>query len=760
MSDQRKNVAGYVFAPSIALMDRLRYGAKFGLIGALLFIPIAVLSYLNTSSQSAQVDFNWKEHLGVDYADPLKDFLVAVQRHRVVRVAMLSGDGSLRETEAEVKKTADAAAARVTGVDSRSAARIGVTYGALMQTTARWNAIASAWDQVKERSKTNATDLDAEYERLTADITDLMLNSVANYSNLILDPDLDSYWLMDAYVGKLPLLGQTISRAGTAAMLASDDPSGRQLNLAGAYKLATSTSADLRDVNMATAFKETINPANPNRADKKDLQTNLKPALDLFEAGVQSHADAVVKAAFVSNATLPAGSTARSTLATLGELQSLYQAVTPELDAMILKRVTDKYERARTLGILATGGAVLLLIFLFAGFFLSVRASVVSISAATRAMIAGTTERFAARSRDELGDVLAQYNDINVALTEARTLRAKVEADNQGLQRNIMDMLEVVSTASEGNLTVRAHVTEGAMGNVADAFNQLLESLQKLIGEIDAQQHQSTEVVNTIRQTVQSMAAGATTQATELRHANALIENMTAEIERVSVNARSAADAAQRTEGSARDGSKNVDQVVLGMDQLRANVQSGAKKMKLLGDRSMEITGIVNVINRISEQTNMLALNAAIEAARAGEHGRGFSVVAEEVRKLAERTAVATQEIDKLVKAIQSETNETISAMDAQTEVVERESNVVTQAGASLARIREVSTESAALVAEISNVAVQQVTTARSVVGTMGQISGIAQRTEDGAQHAAGAMVTLVTAFDQLSKSIGRFRLS
>ena len=106
-----------------------------------------------------------------------------------------------------------------------------------------------------------------------------------------------------------------------------------------------------------------------------------------------------------------------------------------------------------------------------------------------------------------------------------------------------------------------------------------------------------------------------------------------------------------------------------GMDALRANVQAGAKKIKNLGDRSMEITSIVGTIARISEQTNMLALNAAIEAARAGEHGRGFSVVADEVRQLAERTAAATQEIESLVRAIQTETNESVDAIEQQTEV-------------------------------------------------------------------------------------------
>ena len=209
-----------------------------------------------------------------------------------------------------------------------------------------------------------------------------------------------------------------------------------------------------------------------------------------------------------------------------------------------------------------------------------------------------------------------------------------------------------------------------------------------------------------------------------------------------------AAEAAKRTESSALEGSEAVQNVISGMESLRSNVQAGAKKMKNLGDRSMEITSIVETISRISEQTNMLALNAAIEAARAGEHGRGFSVVAEEVRKLAERTAGATQEIGKLVKAIHLETNETVQAIEQQTQVVEQESQVVGQAGESLAKIREVSTQSADLVADISSVAQQQVSGTRVVVETIGQISSIALRTQEGAEGTVAIIGKLIQLSD------------
>jgi twitching motility protein PilJ len=238
------------------------------------------------------------------------------------------------------------------------------------------------------------------------------------------------------------------------------------------------------------------------------------------------------------------------------------------------------------------------------------------------------------------------------------------------------------------------------------------------------------------------------------------VQKSSTEMTRVGVAAASAADAAKRTENSAIKGTSVVQDIISGMQALRQNVQAGAKKMKGLGDRSMEITGIVDTISRISEQTNMLALNAAIEAARAGEHGRGFSVVAEEVRKLAERTAGATQEIAKLVKAIHNETNETVAAIEQQTQVVEQESKLVSQAGQSLIQIRDVSTESAGLVTDISQLARAQAEGTLVVGKAMRQISEIAQTTLVGAQGTVSSLTRLSELSSDLSTSMKKFRIN
>jgi methyl-accepting chemotaxis protein len=338
--------------------------------------------------------------------------------------------------------------------------------------------------------------------------------------------------------------------------------------------------------------------------------------------------------------------------------------------------------------------------------------------------------------------------------------RQQVDIENsQNLQQDITELLNVVADASDGDLTVRAKITAGVLGSVGDAFNTLMSSLGNLLAQVRSQLDQTERVIESIMQSSNRMSAGAATQTKELLQATQLVERMSQETVRVSEGGVQAADAARRAEQTAQEGAKVVQEVISGMGTLRANVQAGAKKMKSLGDRSMEITGFVGAISRISEQTNMLALNAAIEAARAGEHGRGFSVVAEEVRKLAERTANATQEIDKLVKTIHAETNETVEAIEHQTHVVEQESKIVGRAGESLAKIRAVSTESASIVFDISNIARKQSEGTTVVQRAMEQVSLIAQATREGVDGTTATVAQLTQLSSQLQKTISQFKV-
>ena len=276
---------------------------------------------------------------------------------------------------------------------------------------------------------------------------------------------------------------------------------------------------------------------------------------------------------------------------------------------------------------------------------------------------------------------------INQALNRADQQATVSKRENRQLQTSIMALLEAVDEVSEGDLSVRAPVTEGALGNVADALNQMLDQLASVLTETTELAQNIQDGLENVVQANRSVALGATKQSENIIQTSNRMQTISGEMETVSLNASDANGAAGSTMASAERGAKSVSSVILAMQELRGSVQDGAKKVKGLGDRSMEITDIVSVIAKISDQTNMLALNAAIEAARAGEEGKGFSVVADQVQRLAERTASATEEIAELVRYIQEDAGASVQAIDEQSAAVERESLNVSEAGKILEEI-------------------------------------------------------------------------
>ncbi len=741
-----------ILGPALVLMNRLRYLSKFLLMGTLMVLPLAGVLWLQWSGATEQINRNAKERVGVKYVEASRDFLQTLQKGRVLAVAVSGGAAGFKSEFDANRGKAQEAAQKLDEADKK--------YGADLRTSEKWKEIKDGWSKVSEMQFNNQTQADTEYAALTKQLVDLIANYAGNFSNLNLDPDLDSYWLKDSFLARLPFVGQVVANSATQSLRApkdEEDGLDRKLGLAGDYKLAETLMGEV-ETNMAVAFRETR-----NFGDSKTLKKRLDPEVKMAVGAVIGHNE-IVKRVFVAaeeegvNVASIADQLVVQTLQSLDQVYALDRAIGPELDGLIAARVT-KYERNRLAGAGAATLASVLVIYLFAAFYVSVRNSIRKLGEFTAKMIAGTEDFFMLASKDELGDVAVQYNQINAALVEARTLQRKVAEDNREIQDQIMGLLTVVSDASDGDLRVRAKISAGALGNVADAFNQLMESLQRLIGNVQQQLVSTLDAVKQITDASQTMVKGSTTQASEVQLVNALVERLAKEIAQVAATAQNASSAAQRTESSALEGSESVQNVIRGMDSLRSNVQAGAKKMKNLGDRSMEITSIVGTIARISEQTNMLALNAAIEAARAGEHGRGFSVVAEEVRKLAERTATATQEIEKLVKAIQLETNETVHAIEQQTQVVEQESQIVGRAGESLVRIREVASQSAGLTGNITSIATVQVEGTKEVVKGISQVQGIAQSTQQSAQATVVIAERLAKLSEDLEQGLKRFKV-
>src|ERR1043166_7959769 len=357
-------------------------------------------------------------------------------------------------------------------------------------------------------------------------------------------------------------------------------------------------------------------------------------------------------------------------------------------------------------------------------------------------------------SADAFGFIAEQVN--RAAENSSRAIFNQEAQEN--LQKSVTEFLTIVSQIARGDLTLRGRVSNDALGNVVDSVNYMLDNFAKVLERVRKAAIDVQSSANEILVSSEQMSNGAGQQDQEITNTSSAVEELTVSMKQVSNNAEASAEAARRALDAAEQGNRAVRDTLEGMQRIRASVQATAKKIKSLGDRSLEISEIINLINAITEQTNLLALNAAIEAARAGEAGRGFAVVADEVRKLAEHSRTATKDIAALIKAIQAETNEAVVVMEEGTKEVEIGARLADQAGKALDAISSVVRQSAELVQEISLASKQQVRGTEGVAHAMQIISNITRQTSQGTRGTVATVSQLVKLSDQLNEALSQFR--
>jgi methyl-accepting chemotaxis protein len=365
------------------------------------------------------------------------------------------------------------------------------------------------------------------------------------------------------------------------------------------------------------------------------------------------------------------------------------------------------------------------------------------------------SKKAAVKSGDELGQL---GQTLNTTIDRLQGL-VQTEADRDKMQHQVMDLLSIVSGAAEGDLTVKAEVTADALGSVADAFNLMIVGLTSLVSQASGVANEIQHSTADILHASDRMRRGAEQQTMRIESAVGAVSTMSHTIQRMAENAEAATQASQKATQAAVKGGTSVAETIKGMQRIRAAVQTTAKKIKGLGERSLEIGAIIEVINEIATQTNLLALNAAIEAARAGEQGRGFAVVADEVRKLAERAGRATKDITSLIKGIQVETSEAVTVMEEGTHEVEEGTKLADQAGAALREIEQIVKQTSALVTDITRAAADQVKVSESVANSMDTISKLTQETTDGVRNTVETISRLADLSKRLTDAIGRFKL-
>ncbi|MGH8585137.1 MAG: methyl-accepting chemotaxis protein, partial [Gammaproteobacteria bacterium] len=349
-------------------------------------------------------------------------------------------------------------------------------------------------------------------------------------------------------------------------------------------------------------------------------------------------------------------------------------------------------------------------------------------------------------------------NQVRVA-RERNEEAARIAAESKSNQQSILRLMDELAEISEGNLAARTTVTSEITGAIADSINATVTELYGVVTGIDTAAKQVTGATDEARVVASGLASSARAQSTRIKDAATAVQLMTRSITEVSETATRSADVAKHTLDAAETGAQAVHSSITNMESIRAQIQETSKRIKRLSESSQEIGEIVDLISDITEQTNVLALNAAIQAAAAGEAGRGFTVVAEEVQRLAERSATATNEIAALVKTIQSDTQDATAAMEQSTQRVVEGTSLSDSAGSALIDIERVSKDLAGLVQSIFVSTQMQTEIAQGVSANMGGILDITEKTTTGAGYIASAMNQLTETAGHLKRSVARFRL-
>ena len=347
-----------------------------------------------------------------------------------------------------------------------------------------------------------------------------------------------------------------------------------------------------------------------------------------------------------------------------------------------------------------------------------------------------------------------------VYLDDTRKRAEQSERQNRANQDAILRLLDEIGDLANGDLTVHARVTEDVTGAIADSINYTIDELRRLVAGINDAAQQVTSATEEAQTVTGQLLQATQRQASEIEQTGKSVTQMAESMNAVSVNANDTAKVAESSLSAAEKGAHAVQNAIRGMNEIRDQMQETSKRIKRLGESSQEIGEIVQLISDITEQTNVLALNAAIQAASAGEAGRGFTVVAEEVQRLAERSAEATKHIAAIVKSIQRDTQDAVEAMERSTRGVVEGTQTADEADRALREIEQISTRLAGLITAISSATQRQVVSATQVAGSMKQILGVTQLTTAGTKKTALSAARLTELAVALKKSVSGFRLA
>jgi twitching motility protein PilJ len=719
-------------------------GQKLALIALSLLLPIGLLLYFATSRVQQDINFATKERIGVTYLKPMKEIQNLFQEYRLNLTNASQGDSEAEQKLPETAALIDAAIADLVTVDQRN--------NGVLNVTAEIATIQSKWDAVKSQvSNMNMIDASAAIQEVIEGTLVPLYVNVGDNSNLTLDPDVDSYYLMNMVVNEMPSgisrIGafRTVGRSAVGdSVVDAKERTALAVNFIKAQEAANGIFGSLERAKAASPF--VTQQVSDAETAAKDAALTLINAFEDNIVNVEQPTFTFEEASALTNPR--------------GLLYNLFDTTLTTLDTLLERRIQG-LQRVNLFTLLGVGAALLLAFLIIYFITRQITRPLTELSSVSESLAKGDLTRLAdIDSRDEIGKLAKSFNNAILQLREANERQEAEIARGQQLQTNIGEFLNVAMDIAQGDLTKRGQVSEDALGNVVDAINYMTEELGYVLKGVQDATQSVNQGATDMFGTADTIARSAQMQAVEAQKAREDVQGIRSTMRQVSDEMTLSAESANQALSASREGQQAVVKTLEGMQDIRREVQAVSKRVKNLGDRSLEISEIVETISRISEQTNLLAVNAAIESSGAGEAGLRFGVVADQVRKLAEESAYAAERVSVLIKTVQDEVQEVITGVEAGTREVEEGYRVASQAGQRLEDISTIVERSAALAQRISQATQEQVSRVEQVgqvVEQMAEISVQSQGTVTKGRESAEKLQQLAA---QLSDNLSRFRLA
>lgn len=692
---------------STDILDRVPLSSVFWVSGLIFLVPIMVLAFYAGSDWWRLLSFTKREIATVDVIAPIFKVEDALQSFRSHKYAFQSGEFTHQEHLAQSSARVDEAIASYDAEFREKVAAVGPSERAI-SVLSRWHRIKRDWQNAKVNG--GALNATTSFEAVTTLINELsaLSRDLQQLGGLSLDSEPGTYYLQNAVTAFMPDMIESLARVRDLGLAAA---ARRSFTESDRAELLGILQGDIKTIqgNLTDNLRRAaMDDARVSELLGSDNVTAEKSVSDMNSLARRHFLDAdrvqIDAATWNRESSRVIEDMYRLSGQSVGAMRTLYQS---RIDNLIFAFM------------LKASGCLLLVGFAFL--------------------------------------VLIRLGSGHVEREKRRAEEA--ELVNRESQRSILALLDDIGKIAEGDLTVKAKVTEQMTGAIADSINRTVDQLRGLVTRINDTATQVAQQTDQAARVSSELLKAASNQGSEIERTNAAVVSVAQAMKAASDEGSQSAEVARHMMAASERGAQTVHESIVGMNQIREQIQETAKRIKRLGESSQEISEIVDLISEITEQTNVLALNAAIQAAAAGEAGRGFSVVAEEVQRLAERSGDATRQIASLVRVIQVDTQDAVAAMERSTQGVVEGANQSDAAGQALLDIGRVSADLSQLIEKISNTSREQALAAARVSQNMSGILNVTRLTTQGTQQTASTISQLAESAEALRGSVAGFKI-